>query len=73
MTVISNLRSTFGMNCVQCGSELIAPNRSEYLSDSHARHVWHCPKCTCCFDSRVTFSCTKSMNHNVSCDEIELR
>jgi hypothetical protein len=36
---MSNLRSAFGMNCVQCGSELIAPTRSEYLSDGHARHM----------------------------------
>jgi hypothetical protein len=25
-TIVSNRRSGFGMNCVQCGDELIAPN-----------------------------------------------
>jgi len=26
---VSNPRSSFGMKCVQCGNELIAPERSE--------------------------------------------
>ena len=34
----SNCRSSFGMKCVQCSNELIAPERSEYWSDKRACH-----------------------------------
>ena len=29
-TMVSNRRPTFGINCVRCKDELIAPERSEY-------------------------------------------
>ena len=51
----SNRRSSFGMKCVQCSNELIAPERSEYWSDKRACHIWHCRKCSCCFESLVLF------------------
>jgi hypothetical protein len=44
------------MHCVQCDTELVAPVRSEYWSDSHACYVWLCPKCCACFSSVVSFS-----------------
>jgi hypothetical protein len=43
------------MRCVQCDSELVAPERSEYWSDSHACHIWLCPTCSACFESLVSF------------------
>ena len=43
------------MRCSQCGTELLAPERSEYWSDRHACHVWLCPKCNICFESLVSF------------------
>ena len=43
------------MRCVQCDAELVAPVRSEYWSDKHACHIWHCPKCSACFSSVVSF------------------
>ena len=43
-------RSSFGIDCVQCDRDLIAPERSEYCNDSAIRHVWRCPKCDCCFE-----------------------
>jgi hypothetical protein len=43
------------MRCVQCDSELVAPERSEYWSDRHACHIWLCPTCSACFESRVSF------------------
>jgi hypothetical protein len=43
------------MRCVQCDTELVAPVRSEYWSDKHACHIWHCPKCCACFSSEVSF------------------
>jgi transcription elongation factor Elf1 len=31
--------------CVQCGADMIAPARAEYLSDSCVRNVWSCEAC----------------------------
>jgi hypothetical protein len=44
------------VRCVQCGTDLVAPVRSEYWSDNQACHIWHCPKCCACFSSVVSFS-----------------
>jgi len=49
-TVASNGRSSFGTDCVQCGNELIAPERSEYRDRRQIVHLWHCPKCDYCFE-----------------------
>ncbi len=43
------------VRCVHCDNELVAPVRSEYWSDKHARHIWLCPKCCACFSSVVSF------------------
>ncbi len=43
------------VRCVQCDAELVAPVRSEYWNDKHARHIWLCPKCCACFSSVVAF------------------
>jgi hypothetical protein len=43
------------VRCVQCDTELVAPVRSEYWSDKHACHIWHCAKCCACFSSLVSF------------------
>jgi hypothetical protein len=50
-TMLSNRRSRFGITCVQCHEELIAPDKSEYRAGMHIRHVWHCPKCEAHFES----------------------
>ena len=44
--MVSNRRSTFGINCVRCKDELIAPERSEYRHGTHIRHLWYCWKMT---------------------------
>ena len=44
------------LRCVQCGTDLVAPVRSEYRSDNRACHIWHCPKCCACFSSSVSFT-----------------
>ncbi len=49
-TVASKGRSSFGTDCVQCGNELIAPERSDYRDKCQIVHLWHCPKCYCCFE-----------------------
>jgi len=35
----------FGTSCDQCSDELIAPDRSEYVSKYHVRHFWSCENC----------------------------
>jgi hypothetical protein len=49
-TVASKRRSSFGTDCIRCGDELIAPDRSEYRDERHILHVWRCPKCDCSFE-----------------------
>ena len=44
-TIASKHRSSFGTDCVQCGNELIAPERSEYRGGRHVLHLWRCPNC----------------------------
>jgi uncharacterized protein with PIN domain len=48
--IASKRRSSFGIDCVQCDNELIAPERSEYRNERHILHLWRCPKCDCCFE-----------------------
>ena len=50
-TMVPNRRSTFGIICVQCHEELIAPDKSEYRIGTHIRHLWHCPKCAAYFET----------------------
>jgi hypothetical protein len=54
-TILSNRRSKFGMTCVQCSNELIAPECSVYRNKGQIRHVWHCPICSACFESLIVF------------------
>jgi hypothetical protein len=53
------------MRCVQCGSELVAPERSEYWSDRHACHIWLCPTCSACFESLVSFPTNTESMRNI--------
>ena len=46
---VPHRRCSFVMKCVQCGDELIAPERSEYRDEGDIQHVWHCPNCCACF------------------------
>jgi hydrogenase maturation factor HypF (carbamoyltransferase family) len=50
-TMVPNRRSTFGITCVQCHEELIAPDKSEYRAGTHIRHLWHCSNCSARFES----------------------
>jgi hypothetical protein len=49
------MMSMFGLSCVRCGNQLIAPEKSEYLDDRLIRHLWHCPKCSARFESFPRF------------------
>jgi hypothetical protein len=59
--MVSNRRSTFGLNCVRCGDELVAPERSEYWNKRHIHHLWRCPKCDCCFATIVETDSTEDI------------
>ena len=48
-------RSLFGVTCVRCGNDLIAPEKSEHLDDRRIRHLWHCPKCRVRFEAFLRF------------------
>ena len=48
-------RSLFGIDCVQCGNELIAPENTEYVDHQLIRHLWHCPKCRARFETFPRF------------------
>jgi len=46
MAVISaNSYSPYGIACVQCNENLIAPNWSTYVSERHVSHAWSCDLC----------------------------
>jgi len=45
----------FGIDCVRCNYDIIAPRHSEFLHDGVIRHVWHCPKCKARFESFPRF------------------
>jgi hypothetical protein len=55
-TIASARRSSFGMNCVHCDYELIAPEWTEHRNERHIRHLWHCWKCDCRFETAVAVS-----------------
>lgn len=38
-------RRMFGIHCVRCDYEIIAPSQTELLDDKLIRHLWHCPNC----------------------------
>jgi hypothetical protein len=56
----SKRRSSFGIDCVQCDNEVIAPERSEYRDERQVLHFWHCTTCDYCFEV-IAPSDTKSI------------
>ena len=52
-TMVSSRRSSFGISCAQCDNELIAPEWSEYHIKGRVRHLWHCWRCDCSFETIV--------------------
>ena len=65
-TMVSARRSSFGMRCIQCENELIAPEWSEYRSRQQNRHLWRCWKCDCCFETIVNI---RSMEDDAARDD----
>jgi hypothetical protein len=58
-TMVSDRRSTFGINCIRCNDELIAPEKSEYHDGKFIRHLWLCSKCKTRFESFESIPCRR--------------
>ena len=43
-------RTRFAAQCTQCGEELVAPQKSEFVNEAEVPHAWGCP--TCGYDFR---------------------
>ena len=54
MLIRFNRCSSFGIDCIQCGNELIAPEWTEYRNERQIHHVWRCWNCDCQFESIVS-------------------
>jgi hypothetical protein len=48
-------RRMFGIHCLRCDYEIIAPHKAELLDDKLIRHLWHCPNCEARFESFPRF------------------
>jgi Zn ribbon nucleic-acid-binding protein len=66
MTAISNHRSVFGVNCVQCGDLQIAPEWSEYKDEQHVVNLWSCTNCGCHFETEACATASRSANDAVA-------
>jgi hypothetical protein len=45
----------FGICCVRCNHEIIAPHKTEFLDNEVIRHLWHCSRCDAQFESFPRF------------------
>ena len=46
MAVISTVSySPYGIACIRCNDNLIAPDWSTYVSEYHVSHSWSCERC----------------------------
>jgi hypothetical protein len=37
--------SPYGITCIQCNDNLIAPDWSRYVREHHISHLWYCERC----------------------------
>jgi DNA-directed RNA polymerase subunit RPC12/RpoP len=44
-TMPPNRRCNFGLSCVRCSGELVAPEKSKDWNEGQIRHFWRCPTC----------------------------
>ena len=49
-------RHMFGIHCVRCDHEIIAPGKTELVDDKLIRHLWDCPNCKARFESFPRFT-----------------
>ncbi len=63
MTMRASARqSSFGMRCAHCDNFIIAPAWTEHRNERHIRHLWHCWRGDCIFETVVD-------NRRVTTDE----
>ena len=55
----------FGIQCVRCNHEIIAPHKTEFLDDEVIRHLWHCPCCKAMFESFPRFPASAKLVREV--------
>ena len=55
----------FGMRCVRCNHEIIAPHKTELLDDEVIRHLWHCACCKSMFESFPRFPANAKLVRDV--------
>ena len=55
MSMETHPSSSFGLKCIRCRDELIAPEWSECRNERQVHHFWRCWKCDCRFESLVSF------------------
>ena len=61
-TILFHRLSKFGITCVQCNNEVIAPERSEYRNERQVRHLWRCGECDFRFEFGRLLSCHRQVN-----------
>jgi transcription elongation factor Elf1 len=47
-----------GVECAQCGAQLLAPDWSEYVQERRLRHLWSCEPCGYSFETTISFAAT---------------
>jgi hypothetical protein len=55
----------FGMRCVRCNHEIIAPHKTELLDDEVIRHLWHCACCKAMLESFPRFPANAKLVRDV--------
>ena len=54
MTTVASFRnSEFETTCEKCGEALIAPEWSEFVSETLVLNLWSCAKCGCRFETEA--------------------
>jgi hypothetical protein len=43
--ISTNGYSSYGIACLRCNDNLIAPDWSRYVSEHHISHSWSCGRC----------------------------
>lgn len=55
----------FGMRCVRCNHEIIAPHKTELLDDEVIRHFCHCACCKAMLESFPRFPANAKLVRDV--------
>ena len=72
MTTVASFRnSEFETTYEKCGEELIAPEWSEFVSETLVLNLWFCTKCGCRFETEACMPAdAESINDIMTMEEI---